>query len=295
MNAITALKFVAQDQLLMLDFFFAIQERTDQERAEIIRIIERYIVATLEDENGYLIPDALSDEEIQALQDDLVAQYSPDILDQALSEIVGLVEIRINTIDDLMRNLEIEDGILGASVFEMDVVQSRIQSISDGLYRGAFGDEATGYEGSVERISQAMNRYRLDRSKPEIFNRLELIDRLQKDAGAGKSHANSVALTAMAVIDRDLKRVQAFEGGIEHGLYAGTYDDLIRPFCDLWLGQVMTYSFWDNYSNDMPEGLFDFPVSIMCGGINCRHRIIPWRLEWSNGDADLRSRFVSGG
>lgn len=260
-------------------------------REGIEEILERWLVQQLADKDGYIKPGALTEQQIDQFEAELMEMYSPQRLDDAFAEVVGLVDARLLTVDDLMRNLELEDGILGASVFEMETVQEQIDSIARGFLRGAEGEDD--YEGSLQRIRESMNRYRFDRNKPEFTLRTELMDTLRKDANVGANHANSVAKTAMAVIDRELRRVQAFDAGMEYGLYSGVHDDLIRPFCDAWLGQVMSYEFWDSLSNDMPEGLFNHPVSIVCGGINCRHRIMPWDLDWSSGERDLRERFTA--
>lgn len=286
-----ALQFIAEDEKLLLELLFQINNQKIRHREGIEIILERYIVSSLADEDGYLKPNALDEEAIDNLQADLIGRYEPGVLDSAFDEVVGLVDQRLLTIDDIMRSLELEDGILGNAVFEMETVQTEIRSMAEGFVRGAQGSDD--FTGSIERITDSMNRYRFDRSKSEFTLRSELMDTLRKDANAGMNHANSVAITSMATIDRELRRVQALEAGVEHGLYSGPFDAKIRPFCDTWLGQVQTWEFWDSLSNNMPAGLFDHPVSKYGGGINCRHRIMPWELDWSDGNTDLRDRFAT--
>lgn len=286
-----ALQFIAEDEKLLLELLFQINNQKIRHREGIEIILERYIVSSLADEDGYLKPNALDEEAIDNLQADLIGRYEPGVLDSAFDEVVGLVDQRLLTIDDIMRSLELEDGILGNAVFEMETVQQEIRGIAEGFVRGAQGSDD--FEGSIDRITNSMNRYRFDRGKSEFTLREELMDTLRKDANAGMNHANSVAQTSMATIDRELRRVQALEAGVEHGLYSGPFDGVIRPFCNDWLGQVMSWEFWDSLSNNMPPGLFDNPVSKYGGGINCRHRIIAWMLEWSDGETDLRERFAA--
>lgn len=288
----TALRFIASDERQFLEFLFMRQEIKETDQREISSVLERFIVTDMTDENGFLKPGALSDSEIARLQEELTKFYTVERLDEVFAETVGIIEARMLTIDDILRPLELESGILGSDVFEIEVVQEQVEKISQGLVRGAFGDEATDFTGSVERVERAMNDYRFNRDKPEFFKRRELMETLESDAGAGISHSSSVALTSMAQIDRQLRRVQADEAGITHGLYSGPFDGKIRPFCDKWLGQVETWEFWDNLSNDMPPGLFDKPASLMGGGINCRHRIMLWDLAWGDGKKDLRERFA---
>lgn len=286
-----ALQFIAEDEKYLLELLFQIDNQKIVHREGIEEVLERWLVSQLTDDEGYLKPGALTPEQIDEFQAQLTGAYAPGVLDAAFSEVVDLVDDRLLTIDNLMRTLELEDGILGNAVFEMETVQNEISSIAEGFVRGANGSDD--FTGSIERIENTMNRYRFDRNKSEFTLREELMDTLRKDANAGMNHANSVAITSMATVDRSLRRVQAQESGTEHGLYSGPYDNLIRPFCDDWLGQVMTWQFWDALVNNMPAGLFDTPVSKYCGGINCRHRIVPWDLDWENGETDLRDQFAA--
>lgn len=284
------LQFIASDEAQLLGYLFELDQMKVNNRQEITDILERYIVEGLTDENGYLKPGALDVQQINELEQELLEIYSPENLDEMFAQSVDLVDARLLTIDDLMRTLELENAILGADVFEMETVNDEIDRIAQGLVRGAYGEGD--YKGSVQRVRESMQSYRLNRNKSEFTLRSELMDTLEKDAGAGINHSNSVAITSMMSVDRKLRRVQADRSGTEYGMYSGPFDDLIRPFCDEWIGQVELWEFWDDLENDMPEGLFDKPASVYCGGINCRHRIVPWELSWSDGEQDLRDRFA---
>lgn len=291
MDAATAIQFIAKDENFLLQLFYLLDQMKLEDRAAIQNIVERYIVQSLANEDGYLMPGALDDAKLDQMQEELFDIYSDDKLEDRFNEMVGLVDLRLANIDQLMLELELEGGILGDAVFEMQTVQDQIDNIGRGLLRGRDGEGD--YEGSLERIENSMNQYRFNRDKDEFTLREELMETLVKDAGAGVNHANSVATTSMATVDRELRRVQSSEAGAEYGLYAGPFDQVIRPFCDDWLGQVMSWEFWDSLRNDMPEGLFDYPASIYGGGINCRHRIIAWMLEWENGEKDLRRLYAA--
>lgn len=290
MDARTALNFIAKDEKMMLEILQAIDSIKFSKRKFIIDIIERYLTSSLSDENGYIIPGFIKDDLWNTIETELLSIYTPESLDETFIDIIQHYNRRLITIDQLMIDLGLDNAILGNILFDIDAVRIRATEIADGLVRGAFGEGD--FVGSVKRVQDSILRYKLDTTKPEFVLRTELMDTLVKDAGAGVNHANSVAITATMSIDRDLKRSQAEKGGVEHGLYSGPFDGVIRPFCDGWLGKVQEYSFWDKLSNDMPVGLFDFPVSIYAGGINCRHRIIPWMLSWSEGEMDLRDRFA---
>lgn len=291
MDAATAIQFIAKDEAFLLELFYQLDQLKLEDRGAIQNIVERYIVQSLAGDDGYLKPGALTNADLDAMQEELFGIYSDDALENHFNEMVGLVDLRLANIDDLMLELELTDGILGDAVFEMETVQNQITNIGEGLIRGRDGEGD--YKGSLERIEESMNQYRFNRNKSEFTLREEFMDTLVKDAGAGVNHANSVAVTSMATIDRQLRRVQSTEAGTTHGIYAGPFDNVIRPFCDDWLGQVMTWDFWDSLRNDMPVGLFDYPASIYGGGINCRHRIIAWVLDWEDGETDLRRLYAA--
>lgn len=289
-NLDTVLQIISADERLFLELLLQQSTNSAQERQRIQEIIERYIITALEDENGFLKPGSLTDDIINDLQNDLLGIYSDENIDRLFAESITILDARLLTIDNLMQTLEIENAILGSDVFEFEAIQKQQRKIAEGLVRGAYGEGD--YTGSIERINNQMNEYRLNRDRDEWAKRQDLMRTLEVEAGAGISHSNSVAISAMATVDRELRRSQAFQAGIEHGLYQGPKDDKTRPFCDEWLGIVKEWEFWDNLSNDMPPGLMDFPASIYCGGINCRHRIIPWLLEWSDGKTDLSEKYA---
>lgn len=284
-----SIQFIDADQQILNQLIRALFRQKVRHRQATQDILEQIIIGSLADQQGYLRPNALTDEQIGTLESELINLYSAEAVDNNIAEAIGAVNQRLTSIDDIMIALEVDEAILGSEVFEMQVVQEAVGDMAEQYAVGAYGSDQ--YEGSVSRIRDSMNRYRLDKSKSEFTLRSELMETLAVDSNAGVNFANSHAVTAMASIDRELKRVQAAQAGIETGLYAGPLDDLTRPFCDEWVGYIMEYEFWDTLSNDMPEGLYDTPVSFYCGGINCRHRIIPYRLSWSDGNRDLRSQF----
>lgn len=284
------LKFISEDQEVFFKSISNLNEQKNKHKISVQDIIERYIITSLSDDQGYLVPNALSESQVNELESDLISLFSNQNLDNEIDKAIASVNLRLSTMDDLMISLGLDQAVLGDAVFEMETVQRQINEIADSYVVGAYGTEE--YDGSIYRIRNAINRYRLDRNKPEFTLRSELMETLEVAGNAGANYANSHAVSITASIDRELKRVQANQAGIETGLYSGPLDNLTRPFCRKWVGQVMEYEFWDNLENNMPEGLFSEPASVYAGGINCRHRIVPWRLEWSDGKRDLRDRFA---
>jgi len=290
MNAQTALEFILKDEELLLDILYNIDMIKSNQRSFLNDVIERYLVSELADEKGYIKPGIIKEDLWNTIETELLSIFTPSALENTFLSIITEFNRRLVTIDQLMIDLELDNAVYGNTLFEIEAIQQRSNDIASGLVRGAYGEGD--YTGSIKRVQDSILRYKLDTEKPEFVLRSELMDTLVKDAGAGVNHANSVAITATMTVDRDLRRGQALKGGVNHGLYSGPFDGVIREFCDGYLGKVELYTFWDTLSNDMPPGLFDTPVSIYCGGINCRHRIVPWKLEWSDGKTDLRERFA---
>lgn len=291
MDIKTSIRIINDDQRF---FEMLVGELTGYRKShqdQVVRIIEEIIVSGLADENGYMKPGALDDDILYSLEMDLLDLYSEEALQDKIDRALTVVEARLITIDDIIRSLEIDEAaILGEEVFEIDYVQDSIEQISRSYLEGALGTDE--YEGSIERIENSMYNYRFNRDKEEHVLREDLMNELRVAANFGENHANSIAITEMGGIDRGLKRIQAERGGIDHGLYSGIYDDIIRPFCDRQLGLIKTYEEWDEMANDMPEGQFDKPVSVYGGGYYCRHRIVPYDPAWSDGVMNLRHEFT---
>lgn len=131
-----ALQFIAEDEKYLLELLFQIDNQKIVHREGIEEVLERWLVSQLTDDEGYLKPGALTPEQIDEFQAQLTGAYAPGVLDAAFSEVVDLVDDRLLTIDNLMRTLELEDGILGNAVFEMETVQNEISSIAEGFVRG---------------------------------------------------------------------------------------------------------------------------------------------------------------
>lgn len=75
--------------------------------------------------------------------------------------------------------------------------------------------------------------------------------------------------TTLMAYQRVLHLEKASKSGVDKFLYVGPDDDITRPFCQERVEQIFTRDEIDAMDND--QGL---PVSIYCGGYNCRHH---WR------------------
>lgn len=274
----------AEDQLAQ-GFFDTLDEYKNQEQQAIIEILERYLVSSLVDENGIIKPGALTDERLDEFEDELIGYFDYDNLNDFLERNLGVFQARLSTIDDLMIDLELTDGILGEDVFELPLVADEIDTVGRAMVEARNGTDD--WEGSLERINKAFARYRLDRSEGRDVKLEDLKETLRKDAHVLPNYTNSIATTSLARMDRSLRRTQSLSADLQYGRYVGPLDDLTRPFCREQLeAPVKTWEEWDSMENNMTIELYRSPVSKVGGGINCRHRIVPWDPEWSEGASD---------
>lgn len=75
--------------------------------------------------------------------------------------------------------------------------------------------------------------------------------------------------TTLMAYQRIVHFEKADKAGIDKFLYVGPDDDITRPFCAEHVDQIFTRDEIDAMDNGT-----DLPVSIYCGGYNCRHH---WR------------------
>jgi hypothetical protein len=75
--------------------------------------------------------------------------------------------------------------------------------------------------------------------------------------------------TTLMAYQRVLHIEKAKKSGVDKFLYVGPDDDITRPFCQEHVDQIFSRDEIDAMDNEQ-----DLPVSIYCGGYNCRHH---WR------------------
>lgn len=283
------LRIIAADSRQLNLSFDKLDELKVKYRQDIAEVIERYLHSQIANEQGYIKTGALTDQVLGEFEDDLLNFFSEQELEDYYRANVQVMAGRLRQVDQLTQNLGLGQ-FLGDDVFEMQTVQQELEFLSESFVR--YSEGTPEFKGAKERITDAFNNYRLNRQQDEFTLRTALMDELQKSSNILPNNVNNIATTSLASIDRQLRRVQSSEAGIEHAIYAGIFDDLIRPFCNDQLGIVRPWADWDAMENNMPEGLFDKPVSKYGGGINCRHYLVFWNLDWSNGETDLRSKYT---
>jgi len=289
------LEIVATDEKLAIGLFDTLDELKARENQKIMDILNRYLTGKLVDEDGYIKPGALTDKRLQEFEDDLTGYFDYDNLDPFLTDCLDTFDTRLKTIDNMMNDLGLTEGILGDSVFELPAVLDEIDKVGTAMVEARNGD-GENYDGALKNIKDQFAKYRLDRTKGRKVKLDELKDTLRKDAQVLPNYTNSIATTSLARMDRTLRRTQSLSAGLEYGKYVGPLDDLTRPFCREQLDDpIKKWETWDSMENNMTIPIYKSPVSKVGGGINCRHRIIPWDLSWSAGksSAEIRKMLIA--
>lgn len=126
----------------------------------------------------------------------------------------------------------------------------------------------------IEKTTSTISRY-VDDVRSTLMKQVILGEKIDTaaliDDGADKlkSVLDTEINTSVAGYSRAINQKKAADAGATKFLYAGPYDDRIRPFCEERVGKIFTLEqiqAWDN-----EQGL---PAEIYLGGYNCRHRLI---------------------
>lgn len=142
-----------------------------------------------------------------------------------------------------------------------DVSKARIAAIRDmslKVFDGIGSDQATALQRELLNYSFGV------RDQSSVFDEINTIT---------SEFENTTALaldTAISGFEQETTNMLASDSGITDFEYVGPDDNVTRDFCAEHLGQVKTLEEWDQLDN----GQID-PVSIYCGGYNCRHTLEP--------------------
>jgi hypothetical protein len=84
-----------------------------------------------------------------------------------------------------------------------------------------------------------------------------------------RRYAGTYVETATTSFYRASNEVIASDSGLRIFEYAGPNDRITRPFCARHIGERKTLEEWDSLDNGQIG-----PVSLYCGGYNCRHELV---------------------
>jgi hypothetical protein len=113
----------------------------------------------------------------------------------------------------------------------------------------------------------------------------DLVEKLSEAAGITLRQAVVEAQTQLMAFHRDGLAVESYDAGIDLFEYTGPDDGIIRDFCSLYVGKIVTLQDLDEADN----GSQPKPVSRFLGGWRCRHSLSPLSLE------EAQARFEAEG
>jgi hypothetical protein len=93
-TADVALQFIAEDEAFLLELYGQLNQWKGTEREAIEEILQRYIVQSLEDSEGFIMPGAMAGVDLDAMQEELLDIYATPRLEDAFNQMAGLVELR---------------------------------------------------------------------------------------------------------------------------------------------------------------------------------------------------------
>ena len=104
----------------------------------------------------------------------------------------------------------------------------------------------------------------------------ETLRALADTAGISLRQAVVEAETQLMAFHREGLAVESYEAGIDLFDYTGPDDGIARPFCERFVGKIVTLQDLDDEENGESQPK---PVSRFLGGYRCRHVLSPLALE----------------
>jgi hypothetical protein len=103
-----------------------------------------------------------------------------------------------------------------------------------------------------------------------------VIEDLAEVAGVSLRQAVVEAETQLMAFHREGLAVESYEAGIDLFTYDGPDDGITRPFCERFVGRIVTLQDLDEEENGEHQPK---PVSRFLGGYRCRHVLSPLPIE----------------
>jgi hypothetical protein len=114
----------------------------------------------------------------------------------------------------------------------------------------------------------------------------DVLEQLAASAEVTLNQAVVEAQTQLMAFHRDSLATESQDAGIDLFTYDGPEDGITRPFCDPFVGKIVTLQDLDEMDNgdNQPK-----PVSRFLGGYRCRHSLSPLSLE------EAQDMYANGG
>lgn len=206
---------------------------------------------------------------IQRMQEAIERGLSGNEWDGFSAELQGIIEVRARTLNTMMREMGLQEGIIQDPTGLRPVIRA-IDDMHSNL--------ADGSDWTREEFRSLITRYRGDIQQGVPVTRSELSRAFVSKGGVLPQYADVTAVLQLSAVDREVKVMQAERAGVHKMKYLGPDDRATRPWCEKHVNRVEPMEYWENEENDAGPN----PPLIYGGGWNCRHRLIPWRDEWDD-------------
>lgn len=264
-----------KDDELYESYERAIKKDSESYKRSVTRSLESALSGLMLNDDGTVRATDANRQLLSGVSARLESIYEDAGLASMVDELFTVFEERLDTMNDLMKRLDMEEGVIRdfASLPEID---RHIRSVGDRV------------SDAVPEVSRAVQtkivEFRNDLTAANGVKFETLTKTLTSRAGVLPEYSRTIANTELGAIDSIGRDMQADRAGIDKLRYSGILDGLTRDFCNSWLGKVKTRQFWRELQNDTnPQ-----PALIYRGGYNCRHRLMPWRDEWENPPPDFQ-------
>lgn len=247
----------------------AITGNADAYKRAVTNSLESALSRLMLNEDGTVRPTDMNRQLLAGLSSRMESIYEDAGLVSMVDEIFVTFENRLDTMNDLMKRLDLDEGVI-RDFRSLPEIDAHIRSVGDRV------------SDAVPEVSRAVQtkivEFRNDLGAGNGVKFEALTKTLTSRAGVLPEYGKTIANTELGAIDSIGRDMQADRAGINKLRYSGILDGLTRPFCSSWLGKVKTREFWKKLQNDTnPQ-----PALIYRGGYNCRHRLMPWLDEWEN-------------
>lgn len=256
-----------KDEQLMDLYESYITRDTAKFDGNVKNLIDKITADLITDSNGNLSIEANNIEILDRVEDTVVEYLDSDNVEQLADDMFKTVELRIDTVNDLVKDA----GLAGFAVdrpTEIPKVVDAIDEIGKKVVKGR--------DWSIEEFRSMLVQVRGDIQKGNLLDVDKFKQMLKTKGGVLPRYIKTVSDTQLSAIDRIIRREQAKQGSINTMKYFGPMDGRTRPFCAGQIGAIRSIEEWESMYNDTgPQPVIDY-----CGGWFCRHRLIVYEPEW---------------
>lgn len=262
-----------------LDRMFEDNLRAGQEwKGSFERILtDRLSAMRLDEDWGSILPGYANEQVLNQIERDLPAMFNQAGLEDYTTSILAQIRKRTKQVDELWERLGLETAQIGADIDELPEVLQRVAQTAEA--------SAQGSAAAQQAMARTMLEYKKNIQTGERQSFAQLKSKLISNSGILPKYAGTIANTSLFALDREVRKQQGRKSGIPTAKYMGPDDKITRKFCEDHLQDVRTWEAWEEMRNDVGPN----PVSVYCGGYNCRHQLVPFLADWAEQEWDKKT------